>query len=153
DPRSARRLAEGPAGRDTAEEARLALGRVRKALTAYTPGMYLDRPRLRESLATALPQPEQEAERLFALGWLGWLEGDPAAGEPWLDEGVGAAGQANATGLLAEAAYWRGRVRILLDRADAVAGFEAVLRSLGGSPQATAWFVDLLGRAGWVDRA
>ena len=55
--------------------------------------------------------------------------------------------------LLARPAYWHARVRLLQGAADAVTEFEAVLRTLGGSPQATAWFVDLLWRAGRVDRA
>jgi hypothetical protein len=41
----------------------------------------------------------------------------------------------------------------LLGRADGLFDFENLLRSLGGSPQATAWFVDLLHRAGQVERA
>src|SRR5262249_39150461 len=55
--------------------------------------------------------------------------------------------------ILATSAYWCARVRFLLGRADALAEFEAVLRTLGGSPQATAWYVDLLWRAGRIDRA
>ena len=43
-------------------------------------------------------------------------------------------------------------VRVLLGRPDAVAGYESALRRLG-SPQATAWYVDLLWRAGRIDRA
>jgi hypothetical protein len=152
DARSAQRLVETPPGLDPEGLARLALGRVRKLLSAFAPGLPFDRARLQAELATALPQPDQEAERLFALGWLRWLEGDPVAAEPLFAEALRQARQ-HAPALLAESAYWCGRARVLLGRADAVAEFEAVLRGLAGSPQATAWFVDLLWRAGRVDRA
>ena len=55
--------------------------------------------------------------------------------------------------LAARAAYWLARVRLMLGRETAVAEYETALRRLGGSPQATAWYVDLLWRAGRVDRA
>ncbi len=96
---------------------------------------------------------ESEAERLFALGWLHWLDGAFVEAESALVMAVEIYRQANATPQLAEAAYWLARVRIRLDRQDAVNGFETLLRQLGGSPQATVWFVDLLWRTGWVGRA
>jgi hypothetical protein len=151
--RTAQRLLETPACLDPGEAARQGLARVRKVLTAFVPGMSLDRSRLQAALAGALAQPDVEAERLFALGWLRWLEGETVAAEPLLAEALRQARQVNALPLVAESAYWLARVRILLNRAEALSDFEAVLRTLGGSPQATAWFVDLLWRAGRVDRA
>jgi tetratricopeptide (TPR) repeat protein len=108
----------------------------------------------RAALTSALSEsPVQGTERLFALGWAHWLEGRPERAEPALAEAVRLARQENAVEPLAEAAYWCARVRVLLERPDAVAEFEAVLRTLGGSPRATAWFVDLLLRSGKTDRA
>jgi tetratricopeptide (TPR) repeat protein len=142
--------------------ARLALARVRKLLGAYAPGLPCDAGRLSAALGTPFADASLEVDRLFALGWLGWLEGNPAAAEPVLAEVVRRAREAGAVAgvppapqpeRLAEAAYWCARVRLRLGRADAVGEYEAVLRTLGGSPQATAWFVDLLWRAGRVDRA
>jgi hypothetical protein len=169
---TAPRLRDAPAGADPGAAAPLALGRVRKLLTAYAPGLPVDGARLRAALGAALPQPAREAERLFALGWLRWLEGEAVAAELLLAEAGARARQAPATAapqgeadaaaglpplgpgvLLARAAYWHARVRLRRGRAEAVAEFEAVLRTLGGSPQATAWFVDLLWRGGRLDRA
>jgi hypothetical protein len=152
DARRAQRLVETPPGLDPEGLARLALSRVRKLLGAFVPGMPFDRARLQGELATALPQPDKETERLFALGWLRWLEGDPVAAATLLAEAVGQARQQGSS-LLGESAYWCARVRALLGQADAVVEFEGVLRGLGGSAQATVWFVDLLWRAGRVDRA
>src|SRR5262245_45245901 len=87
-PRAAGRLLDTPSGQDREGAARLALARVRKLLTAYLPGMSFDRPRLQSALAGPLAQPEHEAERLFALGWLRWLEGDPPAAEALIAEAV-----------------------------------------------------------------
>jgi hypothetical protein len=152
DARAAPRLVEAPPGPGPEAAARLALTRVRKQLTAFALGVPLDGPRAQEALAGALPDPEAERERLFCLGWLRWLEGDNVAAEPLFAEALRQAREANAA-LVAEAAYWSARVGVLLGRAEAVGEFEAVLRTLGGSPQATAWFVDLLWRAGRPDRA
>ena len=58
-----------------------------------------------------------------------------------------------ASPLHAEAAYWLGRVRLLLGRSNAVSEYENVLKETRGTPQAVAWLVDLLWRAGRVDRA
>jgi tetratricopeptide (TPR) repeat protein len=152
-PRIARRQVEAIPGRDPVEAARIALDRVRKTLTAFRPGVPLDPAALRAVLSEMqLPQ-EFEVERLFALGWLSWLDGAYNAAEPLLSQAVELARQQEAKEQLAEASYWLARVRLRLDRMDAIAGFEATLRQLGGSPQATAWFVDLLWRAGRVDRA
>src|SRR5690348_2313888 len=129
------------------------LAHIRKLLDAYVPGMPIERTPLPDVLAAPLSDASLERERLFALGWLHWLNDSPAAAEPLLAEAMRRAREANAVEALAESAYWCARVRLLLDRAEALAEFESVLRTLGGSPQATAWFVDLLGRAGRVDRA
>src|SRR5947209_9848158 len=152
DARRARRVVDMPLGLDPEAAARLALTRVRKLLGAYSPGMAFDRSRLQADLAAALAVPEQEAERLFALGWLRWLEGDPVAADPLFAEAGRQAQQLKAA-LVADSAYWRARARVLAGRPEAVAEFEGVLRTLGGSPQATAWFVDLLWRSGRLDRA
>jgi hypothetical protein len=152
-PRVARRQAEALPGRNPEEAARRALERVRKALTAFRPGMPLDGASLSAALAATLTQPAAEAERLFALGWLHWLDGAFAGAEAPLMQAADLARRGGLTAQLAEAAYWLARVRIRLDRPDAVSDFEALLRHLGGSPQATAWFVDLLWRVGRVGRA
>jgi tetratricopeptide (TPR) repeat protein len=152
-PRVARRQTESLPGRNPEDGVRRAVGRVRKVLTAFRPGLPLDSGVLRTALNTTLPQPESEAERLFALGWLSWLDGAFAEAEPWLVKALDLAREANAWCQLAESAYWLARVRVRLERSDAVSAFEGVLRQLGGSPQATAWFVDLLWRSGRVDRA
>jgi hypothetical protein len=130
-----------------------ALARVRKLFTAYRNGMHFGPEQLRAALAQPLTASAEEVERLFALGWLSWVCGDPAGAEPLLHEATVRAGQEKATDQLAAAAYWRARVRLALKRHDAAAEYEAVMRTLGGSPQATAWFVDLLWRAGRVERA
>jgi hypothetical protein len=108
---------------------------------------------LQAVLATSLPDATEEAERLFALGWLGWLAGNPAAAEPLLAEAVRRACAAGELTLLAQAAYWCARLRLRQRRMEALTEYEAVLRMLGGSPQATVWFVDLQGRSGKVERA
>ncbi|HEY7158223.1 MAG TPA: hypothetical protein VH575_30000, partial [Gemmataceae bacterium] len=133
--------------------ARVVLGRIRQLLDAYMPNMPVERPRLPDVLAAVLNDPILERERLFSLGWLHWLNDEPAAAESFLAEATRRAREQNATEALAESAYWCARVRLLLGRSEALAEFESVLRTLGGSPRATAWFVDLLGRAGRVDRA
>src|SRR6185437_9387544 len=73
--------------------------------------------------------------------------------EPLLSEALRVAREQNTSETLAEAAYWCTRVRLLLGRGEAMAEYERVLRSLSGSPRAAAWLVDLLGRAGRIDRA
>jgi hypothetical protein len=152
DPRSAQRSRDTLAGFSPEATARTVLTRLRKLLDAYTPGVPVERTHLPESLAVTLGDAVLERERLFALGWLHWLNDEPAAAEPLLAEALRRAREQNADEALAEAAYWSTRVRLLLGRSEALAEYENVLRSLGGSPQATAWFVDLLGRAGRIDR-
>ena len=143
DARRAQRLVETPPGLDPEGLARLALSRVRKLLSAFVPGMPFDRARLQGELATALPQPDQETERLFALGWLRWLEGDPVAATSLLAEAARQARQ-HVPALLGESAYWCARVRALLGQADAVAEFEGVLRGLGGSGSFTCFSICLI---------
>ncbi len=152
DPRSAQRSLDSPAGFSPEATARIVLARVRKLLDAFVLGMPVESTSS-ESLAATLSDPELERERLFLLGWLHWLNDDPAAAESLLAEAMRRAREPNAIETLAESAYWCARVRLLLGRAEALAEFEGVLRMLGGSPRATVWFVDLLGRAGRVDRA
>jgi hypothetical protein len=129
---------------------RSALARVRKLVSAYLPGMYYDPATLAARLINPLTDPALEAERFFALGWLQWLAGEFAAAAPLFDEAVHRARALTGTVQLAEAAYWRARVGLL---GEALVRYEGLLRSFGGSPQATAWFVDLLWRSGRVDRA
>src|SRR5439155_3749916 len=102
----------------------------------------LDRDRLRAALQTPLADPGLEQQRRSALGWLEWLDGHfPSAASFF--EGVEGA----------RAAYWRTRAALLAGRPDAVTAYEQALRTFQGSPQATAWFVDLLWRSGRQERA
>jgi len=133
--------------------ARLVLDRVRKTLTAHADGVRLDPVRLIQILSTARPPAAREAERSFTLGWLHWLRGDFAAAEPALAEAIRLARRQEGAAPPAEAAYWLGRVRVLLGRPDAVSEYETVLRETRGEARAVAWLVDLLWRAGRVDRA
>src|SRR5262245_51543174 len=144
DPRSAQSSLDTPVGFSPEATARVVLARIRKLLDAYTPGMLVARTRLSDILAAALSDPILECERLFVIGWLHWLNDEPSAAEPLLAEAMRHAREQNATEALAESAYWCARVRLLLARSEALAEFESVLRTLGGSPRATAWFVDLL---------
>jgi tetratricopeptide (TPR) repeat protein len=162
--RTARRQGEGEGEAAPPPGAAEVLGRVRRLLGNYLPGMSCDPRRWPLALASGVPD-ALEAERLFALGWLRWAAGDPAAAEELLaaaDERCRLAPEVEEPGALpplgpgvlaARSAYWRARVGVLRGRADAVAGYEAALRRLGGSPQATAWYVDLLWRDGRIDRA
>jgi tetratricopeptide (TPR) repeat protein len=150
--RSAPVQADEPAGADPPDFARLVVDRVRMALTAFNPGMPFDPARYRAALTTpAASVPEEE--RLFALGWLQWLDGNWTAAEPLFADVADRARAANNIDLLAESSYWRARVGLLLGRVDAIAMYEAVLRTPDISPRATAWFVDLLWRAGRIVRA
>ncbi|HVS38003.1 MAG TPA: hypothetical protein VMS17_20755, partial [Gemmataceae bacterium] len=133
--------------------ARLALDRVRQALTAHVAGPRLDPGRLLQNLASAPTPPGREAERTLASGWLRWLAGNPAVAEPLLAEAARLARLQEGAPLLAEAAYWLGRVRVLLGRPEAISEYETALKETRGAPQAVAWLVDLLWRSGRVDRA
>lgn len=167
-PRLAQRKLDLPPGVDPGLSARLALARVRKLLSAFVAGMSADPVRLSKALAAPFAEAPLERERLFALGWLSWLAGDNAAAGPLLADAErrcreASSGEAPAVSaelpsietnqLLARCAYWGARVRLLLDQGGAVGDYEAVMRKLGGDPQATAWYVDLLWRSGKVDRA
>lgn len=152
-PRSAQGSRDQLAGFSAEATARTALARLRKLLDAFTPGLTIERGRLPEGLSAALADAALERERLFALGWLHWLLDEPVAAEPRLAEALQRAREQNAAEAMAETAYWRTRVLLLLGRSEAMAEYETVLRSLSGSPRAAAWLVDLLGRAGRVDRA
>src|SRR5262245_51613045 len=92
-------------------------------------------------------------EPTFALGWRHWLNDEAAAAELLLAETMRRHREQGAMEALAESAYWWARVRLLLGHSEALTEFESVLRIRGGSPQATAWYVDLLWRAGRIDRA
>jgi hypothetical protein len=153
DLRTAPPVLDRPAGAGPEAAARLALGRARKAMTGQAAGPPPDPARLRRLITSAPPEPGREAECALVLGWLHWLEGYPAAAEPALIEAAARARRQDGAPLLAEAAYWLGRARVLLGRPEAAAEYEAVLRESKGAPQAIAWFVDLLWRSGKVDRA
>lgn len=141
-----------------------ALLRVRKLLGAYLPGMTAEPARLLRDLFREEKIPSLETERFFARGWLHWLHGDPASAEPDLAaatrrcEAGEPCGEAPGLPALppgelpARAAYWLARLRLLAGRSEAIAGYEAALKRWPG-PRATAWFVDLLARAGRFDRA
>ncbi len=133
--------------------ARVVLSRIRKLLDAYTPAMTLERARAWGLLTVPFSDPNLERERLFAVGWLHWLNDEPDAATVQWSEVMRHAREQNATEALAEAAYWRARVRLAEGHGEALGEFENVLKTLGGLPRAAAWFVDLLARAGRVDRA
>jgi hypothetical protein len=149
--RSARASATELSGSDPLPPAQLAIIRVQTALNSFTPGMPFDASRYRAALLVS-SESQEIPERLFCLGWLHWLDSDLAAAESVLLQAAETAQTIN-SGILVEASYWLARVAIIRKQGDAVARFEAVLRKAGGSPQATAWFVDLLWRAGRVERA
>src|SRR3954464_12985168 len=80
------RVMERPAAPDPAVSFRLGLARVRKLLGAYLPGMSADAARLKEALGGPVNNAALETERLFALGWVSWLQGDLVAAERSLAE-------------------------------------------------------------------
>jgi hypothetical protein len=128
----------------------LALCWVRQVLSDCPHGVYVDAPVLQAALAAPFDHPRLDGDRRFALGWLHWLAGDPARAEPPLAEAVEALLPEKAAG---EAAYWLARVRLALGRGDALGEYERALRGSPAGPQGTCWFVDLLWRAGQLDRA
>src|SRR5262249_40766784 len=133
--RTAQHLPDAHPGPDPAAAGRLALGRVRKLLTAYLPGMACDPARLEGALAAPLPEPALEGGRPFALGSLRGLGGDWEGAERLLAQAVARArrpAQADGAGeaalhplgpeeLLARAAYWRARLALLCGHGEGVA--------------------------------
>lgn len=151
--RSAQPLRETFASFHPEATARAVLLRLRKLHEAYAPGMPFERSRPPNFLTTALNELITERENLFMAGWLHWLNDEAAAAEPLLIQAVRCAREQNALEAVAESAYWCARVQLLMGRREAMTEFESILRTLGGSPRATVWFVDLLGRAGCIERA
>jgi hypothetical protein len=147
-----------PGGLDSHAAARFALARVGKLLLAFSaPAGDSEMPegvlRLRAPLSVSLADPIEEAERLFSLGWLRWLQGDWLPAIPLLEAALAQSEGFEDSALPLRASYWRARVGLLAGDGEAVANYEKGLRRLGGSAQATAWFVDLLWRAGQLERA
>jgi tetratricopeptide (TPR) repeat protein len=131
----------------------LALCRVREILSDWVPGSPLQPRELRAALETPFSEASLEADRWFAGGWLCWLLGEPENAERRLEKAVQQFEQLGPAADGSEAAYWLARVRLRLHRPEPVTAFEKVLRSRSGSPRATCWFVDLLWRAGQLERA
>src|SRR5205807_5164762 len=116
--RREKRRPDGP-GRVTPEvRARHALSRFEQLFTDASPKLTLDRDRIRAALKAPLADPELEQQRLFALGWLAWLDGDLALAKSFL-------GRCNG----ARAAYWLGRVRLLVPEAEGLSAYEQQMRS------------------------
>src|ERR1022692_586498 len=97
-------IVESPSGAAPEAAARLALDRVRKALTAHVAGVRLDPLRMLQVLSTAPIPSGRETERPLALGWLHWHDGNYAAAEPMLAEAIRLARRQEGAPLLAEAA-------------------------------------------------
>ncbi|HKB41859.1 MAG TPA: hypothetical protein VKD72_35865, partial [Gemmataceae bacterium] len=130
---------------------RHAVARVRQALTDAPPDLAFDRELVRAGLSVPVEDAALEGERCFALGWLRWLDGEPRVAEPLLARAAELLPAKSAEAV--QSAYWLARVRLLSGQPEAVTAFEQLLRFLQGSPQAICWFVDLLWRAGRVERA
>jgi tetratricopeptide (TPR) repeat protein len=135
------------------EALRLALSRVEKAHQGYRADLHFDPIRLRNRLNMVVPGAPQETMRVWSLGWLAWLTGEYDKAELILEQATQMAKAAGDLEMLARAGYWLARVQMLREKPDAISSFEALLRVLKGSPQGTVWFVDLLIRAGRMDRA
>src|SRR5262245_11571373 len=140
--RSGRRGPDGPGRIAPEERARHALARIDQALSEAPADLVLDRDRLRAALQTSLGNPGLDQQRCFALGWLDWLDGHFHSATLFVQQVEGA-----------RAAYWRVRTALLAGQPEAIASYEQALRTFQGSPQATAWFVDLLWRSGRQERA
>jgi tetratricopeptide (TPR) repeat protein len=130
-----------------------ALCKVRQILRRHALDQPVDGPGLLALLGDPFPNPRLEADRHFARGWLFWLVGQWHEAEQNLQTAAGLLEAANAGPDQCEAAYWLARVQILVRRPQPLAAFEAAMRSRGGSPQATCWYMDLLWRSGQQDRA
>ncbi len=135
------------------EALRLALSRIEKALLAYREDLHFDPVRLRTRLSMVVPGAPQETLRIWALGWIAWLLGENDKAELLLDQAAQMAKSAGDLELLARAGYWLARVQVLRQKPEAIPNYEQLLRVLKGSAQGTVWFVDLLIRAGSLDRA
>jgi hypothetical protein len=131
----------------------LALCRVRQVLIAHDPNAPVNSPAWLADLHVPFLHPRLEVERAFARGWLAWLMDEPENAATFLASAC-AQGQAlDPPADDAEFGYWLARARLGMQRPDALAGFEEGMRRRGGSPQTTAWYVDLLWRAGQAKRA
>jgi hypothetical protein len=137
---------------EVADRALVAMTRVRNLLVHFTPGLVPSRDRLLSALETPLADSTAERERLALRGWLLWWNDDFTGAEAVLAPCVESCLACDDKVTLALAAYWLARVRLRL-RKEAITAFESALRKMGGTPQATAWFVDLLWRAGRSERA
>jgi len=137
---------------DLEAAALLALCWVRQVLSDRPHGSCVDAAVLQAALAAPFDHARLEADRQFVLGWLHWLTGETDQAEPLLASAAAALAR-EAAGAAGEAAYWLARLRLGLGRAEAVADYERSLRTLLATPQGTCWFVDLLWRAGQLDRA
>ncbi len=103
-------------------------------------------------LAEPFADSRLEGERHFARGWLFWLAGDFSQAEAPLAQAVETVRQVEVADIT-EAAYWLARVQLLLSKPAAIATFEKTLRCRSASPPAMLRFIDLLWRAGQVERA
>ena len=151
-PYAARHALEAAPQLDLESAALLALCWVRQVLSDRPHGSCVDPAVLQAALATPFDQPRLEADRQFAIGWLHWLTGEPDQAEPLLASAAAALAR-EPGGAAGEAAYWLARIQLARGRFEAVADYERTLRTLPASPQGTCWFVDLLWRAGQLDRA
>jgi hypothetical protein len=151
-PRRADRTMGIPARNEAVERALMSLSRVRSLLNSFVPGMAPDRDLLLQRLETPLTDAAADRERKTLRGWLLWLTEQWDAANLLLLEAVEACKEADDKPTLGVAAYWLARVRLRL-QIEAIRPYEIALRKLGGSPQATAGFVDLLWRAGRTERA
>lgn len=142
-----------------------ALAQARRLFDGFAPGALPELAALRQALRQRAGSAARDGERVFVLGWLAWLDGHAAAAEGVLADAEALVRQPPADEpptdlppldpalLTARVTYWLARVRLLAGKPNALADYEAALRRLGGWPQATAWYVDLLWRGGRVDRA
>jgi hypothetical protein len=131
----------------------LALCRVRQALACHRPGAAINAVDLNSFLDHSFSNPWLEAERAFALGWLGWLGADTEKAERHLASACAQGKALDPSAGHAESAYWLARVQLLRKQAGALAEFENILKGRAGSPRGTCWYVDLLWRAGQAGRA
>lgn len=127
-----------------------ALSRTRNLLIAFKPGLNPDRVRLLDALS--VPLADHEGERLALRGWLLWSLDRHAEAVTTLEEAESQTQQSGENHTITLAAYWLARVRLCLRR-EAVEPYEQCIRQREDTPQSTAWLVDLLWRAGRLERA